>query len=179
MLTLVVRARVRQDAVLAGIKRDMSGLAPGQPINAEWWTDSIGALTAYRNPRFQTLVLGTFATLALALMAIGIFGVVAFRVAIRTHEIGIRLALGATPPSLVRLMVGQSLVPVGAGLALGVVATRWLARLAEAQLFEVQTHDPLTLGGAAATVMAAAFLAAYLAARQASRTDPTVVLRAE
>jgi predicted permease len=179
MLTIVARVRGQQAAVLAGIKRDMSRLAGGQPSTVEWWTDSISALTSYRNPRFQTIVLGTFATLALALMAVGIFGVVAFLVAIRTHEMGIRLALGATPSSLVRLMVGQSLAPVGVGLVVGLLATRGLTRLAEAHLFAVQVRDPVTLAGAAATVVVAALLAAYLPARQAMRADPTVVLRAE
>ncbi len=179
LLTLVVRMRTRQEMVLAAIRREISALAPGAPVTAEWWTNSISALTAYRNPRFQTLVLGTFAGLALALTALGIFGVVAFSVATRTHEMGIRLALGASPRSLVELMVKQTLAPVAGGILIGLVVTRWASRLAEAQLFQVETRDPVTLTIAVLTVVAVALLAAYVPARRASRVDPMVVLRAE
>jgi putative ABC transport system permease protein len=179
LLTLVVRARTRQEAALAAIRREISALAPGAPVTAEWWTNSISALTAYRNPRFQTLVLGAFAALALGLTALGIFGVVAFSVAARTHEMGVRLALGASPRSLVELMVKQTLAPVAGGVLIGLVATRWASRLAEAQLFQVETRDPATLGLTVLTVVAVALLAAYVPARRASRVDPMVVLRAE
>ena len=140
-LTLLARARVRQDATLAAIRREVSALAPGTPVTVTWWSDDINGVTAYRNPRFQTLVLGSFATLALGLTALGIFGVVAFLIAARTHEMGIRMAIGATPRSLVGLMVRQTLVPVGAGLVLGLMATRWVSQLAEQQLFKVETRD--------------------------------------
>ncbi len=179
LLTLVVKTRGRQDAILADLKREVGALAPGTPVTAAWWTESIAALTSYRNPRFQTLVLASFATLALVLCALGVFSVVACLVAMRTREMGIRLAIGASPRRLIALMVRQALTPVMIGLVLGVVATRWAARLAEAQLFDVTARDPLTLVAAAITVTAAALLAAYLPARRASRIDPVVVLRAE
>lgn len=178
-LTLVLRTRQRQDVLLADIKRDIAALAPGAPITVEWWSDQIRAVTAYRNPRFQTIVLGSLAALALGLTALGIFGVVAFLVATRTREMGVRLAIGATPQSLVAMMVRQSLAPVVVGAILGVFATRALSQFAESQLFEVKAHDPLTLAVAVVTVALAALLAAYLPARQASRVDPIVVLRAE
>jgi predicted permease len=178
-LTLVVRTRTRQDAVLARIKNEIRALVPGTPVAAAWWADSISALTVYRNPRFQTLVLGTFAALALALTALGVFGVIAFLVTFRTHEMGIRLSIGATPRSLVALMVSQALLPVIAGLLIGLAATRWLSRFAEAQLYEVDTRDPFTLAVAASTVVVAAIIAAYLPARHASRVDPMIALRTE
>lgn len=178
-LTLVLRARQRQDVLLSDIKRDIAALAPGAPITVEWWSDQIRAVTAYRNPRFQTIVLGSLAVLALGLTALGIFGVVAFLVATRTREMGVRLAIGATPQSLVAMMVRQSLGPVVVGAILGVFATRALSQFAESQLFEVKAHDPITLAAAVVTVAIAALLAAYLPARQASRVDPIVVLRAE
>ncbi len=178
-MTLVVRARSHSHRTLAEIKREVAGLAPRTPVTALWWIDSISALTAYRNPRFQTLVLGSFAALALVLTAVGIFGVVAFLVAMRTREMGIRMAMGATARSLVGLMIRQTVTPVIAGAIAGLIATRWASRLAEAQLFAMDTRDPVTLAAAVATVLAAALLAAYLPARRASRVDPVVVLRAE
>ena len=144
-----------------------------------WWSDSIEGLAAYRNPRFQTLVLGTFGALSLVLTSLGIFAVVAFAVASRTREMGVRLALGAPPRSLVRLMVRQAVTPVAVGLFAGLAAVQWLRRIAEAQLFDVNARDPITLAAAAVTVAAAALIAAYFPARHATRVDPIGVLRAE
>lgn len=178
-LTLVVRMRSRQDVALAEIRREITRLAPGTLVTAEWWADTISALPAYRNPRFQTLVLSTFATLALGLTALGVFGVVAFWVVVRFQEMGIRLALGASPHSLVRLMMKQTLAPVTVGLLIGIVVTNWASRLAEAQLYQVKARDPVTLAATAMTVIVVALLAAYVPARRASKIDPIIVLKAE
>jgi len=179
-LTILLRARSRGGpTLLADLRRQVGQLAPGDVVSVRQWTDSISALTELRNPRFQTLVLGSFAALALGLTAIGVFGVVSFLVATRTREMGIRLAVGADPGALVRLMIRQALTPIVIGLIIGLAATRGLARLAEQQLFRVQTEDPATLAAAALVVIAAASVAAYLPARHASRVDPTIVLRAE
>jgi ABC-type antimicrobial peptide transport system permease subunit len=123
--------------------------------------------------------LTAFATIALGLTALGIFGVVSFLVAARTREMGIRLAIGADPSRLTRLMVAQTLLPVAIGLALGLGATRWAAQLAEAQLFAIDTADPATLTLAALVVFVAATLAAWLPARRAAKVNPVTVLRAE
>lgn len=178
-LTIVVRTTTRRPSLVVDLRRQAGQFAPGEIVTVNWWADSIAAISEYRNPRFQTLVLGSFAALALGLTAIGVFGVVAFLVTSRMREMGIRLAVGADPHALVRLVLGQALTPVVAGLAIGLAATRGLARLAEQQLFDVQTRDPATLTAAALVVVAAACLAAYLPARHASRVDPTIVLRAE
>ncbi|MCI0392516.1 MAG: ABC transporter permease [Acidobacteria bacterium] len=179
LMTLVIRAQSRKDSTVAAIKRGIGAIAYGRPLRAGWWNDTINGMTAYRNPRFQTLVFGTFAGLALMLIALGTFGVVSFSVAARTHEIGVRLALGATPRSLIRLMVSQTLAPIAAGLILGILLTRWLSQLAEAQIFQVNTNDPVMTVIAALVVIAIAVLAAYVPARRVSRVDPLVVLRAE
>ncbi len=178
-MTLVARVRARTPGALVDIRRQISRLAPAVPVTNVWWSDSINALTAYRNPRFQTLVLSTFAILALALTALGIFAVVGFAAASRMREMAVRVAIGASPHSLVRLIVQQSLTPVLVGLVLGLLATEWLKRVAEAQLYQVHVRDPLALAVAAATVVLAALAAAYLPARRASRVDPAVILRAE
>jgi ABC-type lipoprotein release transport system permease subunit len=177
--TLVVRTRSRSEATLADVRRQIGAMAPGAPVTARWWSDSISAVTAYRNPRFQTLVLGSFASLALSLTALGVFGLVAFLVASRRRELGIRMAIGATPGSLIGLTLAKALAPTLAGVALGLLATRWLGRLAEAQLYEVDTSDPTTLAAAVIAVTMAALVAAYLPARQAARIDPMAVLRRE
>jgi putative ABC transport system permease protein len=175
--TLVARTRSRSEATLADIRRQIGAMAPGVPVTARWWSDSISSVTAYRNPRFQTLVLGSFASLALGLTGLGVFGLVAFLVASRRREMGIRMAIGATPRSLVRLMLANALAPTLIGTSLGLLATRWLSRLAEAQLYDVDTRDPATLAAAVIAVTLAALLAAYLPARQAARIDPMTVLR--
>jgi predicted permease len=178
-MSLVVRMRESNASVLADLKRQIAALAPGTPVGAGWWSDALAAMTAYRNPRFQTLVLGSFAGLALVLTATGILGVVSFLVATRTREMGIRIAVGATPASLVALMLRQTLVPIAIGIAIGLVATRWAGRLAEAQLFQVDAHDPATLCAAALTVLATAARAAYMPARRAGRVNPITVLRVD
>lgn len=178
-MTLVVRVRGRSSMVLADLRREIAALMPQTPVTAVWWSDSIDALAAYRNPRFQTIVLGTFAGLALVLTALGMFAAVASAVAARTREMGVRLALGASPRSLVGLIVRQSVTPVAIGTVLGLVAAHWLRRFAEAQLVEVDTRDPVTLVAAVSTVLLAALVAAYVPARQTTRVDPISVLRAE
>jgi putative ABC transport system permease protein len=178
-MTLVVRMRGRTTAGLPDVRREIAALMAGAPVTGVWWADSIEALAAYRNPRFQTLVLGTFAGLALVLTALGIFAAVAFAVAARTREMGVRLALGASPRSLVRLVVRQAITPVGVGILAGLAAAQWLRRVAEAQLFDVDARDPATLVAAVAIVAAAAVVAAYLPARRTTRIDPIDVLRTE
>ena len=174
-----VRPGLNREAVLADLRRTIAPLAPRTPVAATWWTDSIRALSDYSNPRFQTIVLGGFSLLAMVLTGIGIFAVMSFLVSSRTREIGIRIAIGAEPRALVGQMVRHALVPAAVGLAGGLLATRWLAGFAEAQLFKVDTREPLTLLVAAATVLTAAVLAAYIPARQAARVDPIIALRTE
>jgi putative ABC transport system permease protein len=177
---LLVRARSHDDAVLRSIRREVVGLAPDRTVvDAAWWSDSISALTTYRTPRFQALVLGGFGLLALSLTALGIFAVIAFLVAIRTHEVGVRAALGATPGSLVGMMLMHAVVPVAAGLIAGLIATGGIARLAETQLFDVDARDPFALAAVLFAVLAIALVAAWIPARRASRVDPVVALRAQ
>jgi ABC-type antimicrobial peptide transport system permease subunit len=117
--------------------------------------------------------------LALGLTALGIFSVVAYLVAARTREMGVRLAIGASPASLVRLVISQSLTPVGVGVVGGLLLIQWGRKLAEAQLFAIDTSDLAALGLTAAVVIASAIGAAYIPARRATKINPTDVLRAE
>jgi putative ABC transport system permease protein len=129
--------------------------------------------------RLRSSVLGVFAAIALALAAIGIFGVVSYSVVQRTQEIGIRAALGATPADLVKLIVGRGMAWVALGLAGGVGAAFGASRLLASVLFGVGPSDPLTLTAALAVLATIALLACYMPARRATRIDPLSALRSE
>jgi putative ABC transport system permease protein len=176
---LLVRVRTREPGTLAEIRREAGVLTPGEPVTAAWWSDTLSGLTPYRQPRFQTLVLGAFAALALGLTALGIFAIVAFLVASRTREMGVRMALGATPRSLVRLVVRQAFASVAVGIVLGLVAVYWLRSVATSQVVGLDVGNPLTLAAAVVTVIAAALLAAWLPARRAGRVPLVDLLRAD
>ena len=128
-------------------------------------------------PKLRTLLLALYAAIALALAAIGIYGVIAVSVVQRTREIGIRLAVGALPRTVLRLFLGRGCVLAGIGLALGIVGAMVVTRLARSLLFAVSPTDPLVFGGTALILGLTALLASYLPARRASRIDPMVTLR--
>ena len=128
---------------------------------------------------FVMQLLGTFAALALLLATIGLYGVVSYMVAQRTREVGVRVALGAKPAHILRLILGSGIRTVGIGLAVGLVATLIVVRFLETLLFGVQAHDPLTLASAAAILTLVALLAHLIPARRALRIDPCIALRQE
>jgi ABC-type antimicrobial peptide transport system permease subunit len=130
-------------------------------------------------PRFNALLLSIFAGTALVLTAIGIYGVMAYSVAQRTNEIGIRIALGAAQSNIFRLIVGQAMTLVGISLALGLIGAFGATRLLNSLLYGVGAWDPVTFIAIVFLVSVVAFLAAWLPARRASRVDPVVALRAE
>jgi len=120
-----------------------------------------------------------FASTGVALALIGLYGVIAFLVAQRTHEIGVRLALGADRADILRLVMGRSLRLIIAGTVLGLMLTLLATRLLANLLFGVRAHDPTTFGVAAVLLVLVALIATLLPARTASRVDPTVALRCE
>jgi len=129
--------------------------------------------------RFTVLLLGAFALLALSLSVIGLYGVIAYSVAQRQHEIGIRMALGAERRSVVRLILGESLVLTLAGVFLGIGGALALTRLLAKLLFGVSARDPVTFAFSCFTIAGVALLAAYIPARRATRIDPMEALRYE
>jgi putative ABC transport system permease protein len=130
-------------------------------------------------PRFYALLLIVFAGLALLLAVIGMYGVMAYAVSRRTHEIGIRMALGAEAGRIQRWVVGQGMLLIGFGLVAGLVAARLLTRLLTDLLFGVKPNDPATFVVIAAVLVGAALLACWVPARRAARVDPMLALRHE
>jgi putative ABC transport system permease protein len=139
--------------------------------------DVIHESTASR--RFTLLLLAAFAGLAVVLAAIGIYGVIAYSVVRRTHEIGIRLALGAHGRDVLRLVVGQGLRLAIIGMAIGCAAALFLSRLLESLLFEIRPSDPITFVSGMLFLAIIAVLASYIPARRAAQVDPVEALRYE
>ena len=135
--------------------------------------------TSVATPRFQTLLLALFAAVGLALTAIGLYGVMAYGVAQRTREFGIRLALGARPGQVLGLVLRGGLALIAAGLIVGIVAGALATRLLASTLYGVDPLDPPTFGGVAAMLAAVAMVASYVPARRATRVDPIAALRSE
>ena len=129
--------------------------------------------------RFSVFVLGAFACLALILAAVGLYGVVAYGVTQRTNEIGIRIALGAEPRGIQRLVVVQSLRMVLIGLGLGLVGAVAVTGILRSLLYEVKPRDPMTFAGVTILLLAVALAAAFIPARRASHVDPVLALRTE
>jgi ABC-type antimicrobial peptide transport system permease subunit len=130
-------------------------------------------------PRFALFLVGLFAGLALTLAAIGIFGVISYAVSQRTHEFGLRMALGAQARDVRRLVLGQGVKLALAGVALGLASALVLGRVLRSLLYEVSGADPATFASVAAVAIAVAALACYLPARRATIVDPVNALRSE
>jgi ABC-type antimicrobial peptide transport system permease subunit len=125
------------------------------------------------------LLLGVFAALGLLLAGVGLYGVLSYSVGQRTREFGVRLAIGATPRSLLVHVLGGGFRLATVGLAVGMAGAFLLARLMTTLLYEVSPYDPLTLGAVATLLLAVGLLACWLPARRATRVDPVIALRAE
>ena len=138
--------------------------------------DDVNA-SSVAQPRLIAQFVGVFAGFALLLAAIGIYGVTAYSVNQRKQELGIRVAMGATPSDILRLVVGHGPRLTFVGAVIGVITSFLLARLLSGLLFGVQALDPLTFTLAALILLGAASLASYMPARRATRVDPIVVLR--
>jgi putative ABC transport system permease protein len=175
---VVVRTNLSVAAVADAIRRDAHAIDKDLPVtDIAAMPELVDATLA--QPRFQTLLLGLFSALALTLAAVGIYGVISYSVIQRTHEIGIRMSLGAQPSQVLRLVMGQGIKLALAGVVVGAAAAFALTRLMRSLLFGVSSADPLTFTGVALLLVAVALAACYVPARRAMRVDPMTALRYE
>jgi putative ABC transport system permease protein len=176
--TIAVRVAGDPVAFAPTLRREVAAIDRDLPIaRIEPMTAVIGASIAER--RFTMLLLTSFAAVAVALAAIGIYGVLAYLVSQRVQEIGVRLAIGATPRSVAGLFVREGALLTLAGLVCGLAGATAITRALSTLLFGVTTTDPATFGAVAGALAVVALVASYVPARRAARVDPMVALRNE
>ncbi len=177
-MTIVVKSENDPRGLSGAIQQEVSAIDKDLPVFEIKTLDDYVA-GAVARPRFNTLLLAIFAGLALVLTAVGLYGVMSYAVAQRTHEIGIRMALGAQSSDVLKLVVSQGMLLTLIGVAIGLVAAFALTRLMSSLLYGVSATDPLTFVIVAATLSAVALAACWLPARRATKVDPMVALRYE
>jgi putative ABC transport system permease protein len=177
-MQLVMHTRGRPQDVIPSVRTVVGGVDKSLPIsNVRTLEEIVTASVATR--RMTMMLLAVFAGLALVLALAGVFGVLAYTIARRTPEIGVRLALGAEHRRVLRLVLGQGLRPVLAGMILGLASMFWLSRLMANLLFQVKPYDPLTYAAVVGALLAVGALACYIPARRVLHVDPAIALRVE
>jgi predicted permease len=175
-MAFVVRTSVDPSAVVPALRAAVARRDPAQPISrVTTMEDHIAR--ALSRPQFMSMLIGSFAGLALVLAVVGIYGVMAYAVVQRTREIAIRSALGARPRDVLAMVLAESWWLAASGIAAGVAVSLAFARVLAGQLYGVTATDPLTYGAVATLLMCVALLAAAIPAVRASRIDPTIVMR--
>jgi putative ABC transport system permease protein len=175
---VVVKSTLSPSSVAAAIRQEVRKMDKDLPVtDVAMLPDAIEASVA--QPRFRTLLLGLFAAMALALAAIGIFGVISYSVSCRTNEIGIRMALGARRADVLKQVLGEGVKIALIGLMCGFIGSLAATRLIGTLLFGVKVSDPLTFAVVAAILAIVTLAACYIPARRATHVDPIVALRYE
>lgn len=175
---LAVRSTRDPNLLLNPIRAELRAMDPAQPLGRSIALSEVMQQEVVQ-PRFTMALFGAFAALGLLLAAAGIYSVLSFQVARRTHELGVRMALGASPGSVLRLMLGTGGRLVLAGLGVGIPASLVATRLLRSQLFGVQPSDPLAYAIVAIVLALVALAACYVPARRAASVDPMLALRQE
>lgn len=176
-MVMMVRASRDPHLIVPAVRARLRELVPTRPVTVDVMTDQLARGAADR--RFAMLAFASFAVVALWLAALGIYGVMSYSVNARKHEIGVRIALGATAGSVQRLMLRGAAAMALGGLAIGLVASSFAAGFVKSLLYEVTQFDPMAYWGAAAFILVATLAGAYLPARRSSRVDPIVVMRGD
>ena len=177
-MTVAFRGRTDPAAMLSATKNELRNLDPDLPMYyVRTMEQRVNESLARR--RFSMMLLGVFASVALALATIGIYGVMAYLVNQGTRELGIRIALGASPRNIVSLVVRQGMVLAFSGVAIGLAAAFLLVRLVRSLLFEVEVTDPITFAGVSLLFAMTTLLACYIPAQRAARIDPMISLRCD
>ena len=175
---VVVRSSLSTSSVAAAIRQQVHSIDKALPVtDVEPFPNALGQ--SISRERFRTFLLGSFSAMALVLAALGIFGVVSYSTSQRTREIGIRVALGAHPRDVLRLILGQGAKLALLGLGIGAVFALLLTRFMASQLYGVSATDPLTFGAVAFILFGVSVTACYIPARRALRVDPIVALRCQ
>lgn len=174
---IVLRTALPASAIVPSARTIFHELDPNIPVEFSTFADALGSYLSEK--RFLLLLAGVFAAAALALAAVGLYGLVSYSVARRTQEIGVRIALGAQRGDVLRLIVGEGARMAAFGVGIGIVASLAAARLISSLLFGISALDPLTFIGVAVLLCVVALLASYVPARRAMRLDPTEALRYE
>jgi predicted permease len=177
-LTLVVRTVSSPESSIAPSRYAIRAVDPELPVFDVATMEQLVYRSA-SEPRFAALLLGIFAALALVLASVGIYGVISYSVNQRTHEIGIRIALGASKANVLRLVLGQGIVLTIIGVGIGIAGAFGLTRFLSSMLYGVRPTDPLTFIGVSLILIGVALLACYVPARRATKVDPMVALRYE
>jgi ABC-type antimicrobial peptide transport system permease subunit len=177
-LAILLRGHLDTAATAEQVREQVQTVDPTLPVSGgQMLNETVSASLSER--RFSMEMVGLFAVTALLLAGLGIYGVISYIVGERTHEIGIRLALGAERSNILRMVLGQGLGLAIAGAAVGLVGAVIVSHLMAGLLYGVRPTDPLTFGGVALLLMGVALLACYMPARRAIRVDPLVALRHE
>jgi putative ABC transport system permease protein len=175
---LLIRTESEPSAVIPSVERAIRSADPTQSGSGAKTMEQL-LYDSAALPRFYSLLLGVFASLALLLAAVGIYGVISYAVVQRTHEIGVRMALGAQARDVLKLVVGEGMLFVSTGLLIGLVSAFALTRVMKGLLYEVSATDPTTFAGVAALLTMVALMACLIPARRATKVDPLVALRHE
>jgi putative ABC transport system permease protein len=177
-MTLVVRGRGDVAAIVATIRDAVHEIDPALPLySVQTMQEIVDQSTA--QPRLNKTLLGMFASAALLLAGLGIYGVVSYSVAQRRQEIGVRVALGARPGDVMRLVLGEGAKLAGIGVAIGVLAAVFATQLIQSWLFEIGRVDPLTFTCVAAGLVIVSLVASYIPARRATKVDPLLAMRTD
>lgn len=176
--TLAVRTNLEPTSMVGAVRNEIWSIDKDQPIASvktmnEMRSESLASL------RFNTIALSIFAGIGMVLAAVGIYGVMAYSVGQRTHEIGIRMALGAQPRSVLRMVLGQGMILVLIGVAIGLVVSYLVTRIMASLLYGVTATDPVTFASVALALALVALFANYIPARRATKVDPLVALHEE